>query len=316
MKSFLIIVFGFFILAFPGYSQNITRDQYVDGYKNIAISEMKRTGVPASITLAQGILETNSGNSTLARKANNHFGIKCHSDWKGKTFTHDDDRPNECFRKYKSPEHSFKDHSDFLQKHQRYASLFELKTTDYKGWAHGLRKAGYATNKKYATLLIQIIESEKLYRFDSKKYKQENTDPAIIDEQPQPILAEDVDDYAINPFSNEIETDNRIDYLVVKDGDTYEAIADRQGVMVWQLLKYNERTRGAQLIEGERLYLQPKRKKADVKYKRHTIQPGENMYIISQKYGVKIKSLYKINNIELGREPEIGYTLSLRKKKK
>lgn len=133
---------------------------------------------------------------------------------------------------------------------------------------------------------------------------------------PSPVLAENVEDYAINPFGNDVKTDNRINYVMVKDDDTYETIAEKQGSMVWQLLKYNERTRGAQLIPGEKIYLQPKRKKADVKYKKHTIKPGENMYMISQKYGIKLRSLYKINGLEFGQEPDIGYTLSLRKKKK
>ena len=148
----------------------MTRQEYIEKYKDDAISEMHRSGVPASITLAQGILESGDGNSKMARVAKNHFGIKCHSDWKGKTFIQDDDTKNECFRKYKSVLDSYKDHSDFL-KRRRYAALFELKITDYKSWAKGLKKAGYATNPKYPQLLIGIIEANELYQYDSKKSK-------------------------------------------------------------------------------------------------------------------------------------------------
>ncbi len=291
--------------------QNTSRQQYINKYKTTAINEMKRSGVPASITLAQGILESNNGNSTLAVKANNHFGIKCHDNWNGKRYYHDDDRPNECFRKYKNADKSFRDHSDFLTKHRRYAFLFELKTTDYKSWARGLKKAGYATHSKYDKLLIKIIEENELYKFDNKKYKPKEDFTA-----PAPVLADNVDDYSINPFGNEIKTCNRVDYVIVKDADTFVSIAERHELRPWQLYKYNELPLDATLIPGTRMYLQPKRRKAAVGYKYHTIKPGENMYIISQKYGIKLKSLYKINNSEYNREPEIGYTISLRKKKK
>lgn len=303
----IIVVLMLYVVQLHAQSK-ISREQYIDKYKGISIKEMKKFGIPASITLAQGILESDNGNSTLARKANNHFGIKCHSDWKGKTFIHDDDRPNECFRKYKNAEQSFYDHSVFLAKHKRYAFLFDLKITDYKGWAKGLKRAGYATNSKYAQLLIKIIEENELYKYDSKKYKPEK--------QPEIYLADDVDDYSINPFGNDIKTDNRINYVIAKEDDSFESIALKNGIRPWQLYKYNELTQGAQLIEGQKLYIQPKRKKADVQFKNHTIKPDENMYIISQKYGIKLKYLYKINRMEFGAEPEIGYTISLRKKVK
>lgn len=160
MRIFLFITSFFIstlIFAQAG-SKRISREEYINTYKDDAIEEMQRTGIPASITLAQGILESGDGNSALARYARNHFGIKCHSDWKGATFTMDDDAKDECFRKYKHALESYKDHSDFLTGRNRYAFLFELKLTDYKGWAHGLKKAGYATNPKYPKLLIDIIE--------------------------------------------------------------------------------------------------------------------------------------------------------------
>lgn len=143
----------------------ITTEEYIAMYKKIARKEMKKHGIPASITLAQGILESGSGNSELARKARNHFGIKCTADWNGKTYHVDDDKPNECFRRYKHVETSFHDHSEFL-KRKRYSSLFDLDRDDYEGWAKGLKKAGYATNPKYPQLLINLIEKHKLYKYD------------------------------------------------------------------------------------------------------------------------------------------------------
>lgn len=288
-----------------------TREEYINKYKGIAISEMKRSGVPASITLAQGILESDNGNSTLAVKGNNHFGIKCHNDWKGKTMRHDDDKRKECFRKYKTAAESFRDHSDFLTKHTRYAFLFDYEITDYKSWARGLKKAGYATHSKYDKLLIGIIEANNLYIYDDKKYKLEKK---TVDNEL--LLAGSVDDNSINPFGNDIKTYNRINYIIVKEGDTFESIAKRYEMRPWQLYKYNELPHDAKAIHGRRLYIQPKRRKAPVGNNYHTIEPGENMYIISQKYGIKLKHLYRMNNLDFSREPDIGYTISLRKKKK
>jgi len=300
------------LLPFVYGTGRITRKEYIDQYKDIAIKEMKRSGVLASITLAQGILESDNGNSNLAIKANNHFGIKCHNGWSGKKMYHDDDKPNECFRKYSNAEESFRDHSDFLSQNTRYAFLFEYKATDYKSWARGLKKAGYATHPKYDHLLIRIIEENELYKYDNKKFKPVKEEI----ESPVHILADDVDDYAINPFGNRVQTYNRIEYVIVEEGETIESIATEQDLMPWQLYKYNELPSDAELIPGKRLYLQPKRRKADVGYKFHTIEPGENMYIISQKYGIKLKHLYKLNRLEFGKEPDIGYRLNLRKKKR
>lgn len=314
MNRILIIMLLILCTLFPSYGQKrISREQYINKYKDISIKEMKKFGIPASITLAQGILESDNGNSTLARKANNHFGIKCHKSWSGPTFTHDDDRPNECFRKYKTAEKSFYDHSEFLAKHQRYAFLFDLKITDYKSWARGLKKAGYATNSKYDKLLIRIIEENRLYVYDNKKYKQKDQtiEPKQVDQ-----LADNVDDYEVSPFGSKVVHENRIDYVVPREGDTFETIAQEHGLRPWQLYKYNELTNGVQPVVGEKIYLQPKRKKADVKYKNHTVASGETMYSISQIYGIKLKSLYKINAMELGVQPRIGTSISLRKKVK
>ncbi len=306
----LLILFSISAFAQKKY----TRNDYIDRYKEVAIKEMKRSGVPASITLAQGILESDNGNSALAVKANNHFGIKCH-DWSGRTYYHDDDRPNECFRKYKNASESFRDHSDFLTTQQRYSFLFEYKTTDYKSWAHGLKRAGYATHPKYDKLLIDIIEESELYKYDSRKYKPERG-PTKDNEEPRRQLADNVDDFTINPFGNVVHNYNRIDYINVEDGQTIQSIAKDQGLRPWQLYKYNELSEGSKLAPGQRIYLQPKRRKAEVGNKYHTIESGENMYIISQLYGIKLKHLYRLNNLEPGSEPEVGYTLNLRKRKR
>ena len=147
--------------TFPTY----TTLTYIEKFKGVAIEEMNTYGIPASITLAQGISELGSGNSSLAKYANNHFGIKCTSDWKGKAYYKDDDERNDCFRVYKDARESYKDHSEFL-KRKRYSFLFELDKNDYKNWALGLKTAGYATNPKYPDMLIGIIEKYKLYQYD------------------------------------------------------------------------------------------------------------------------------------------------------
>ena len=155
------------LVAVGSNAQKLTRQQYIDKYKDVAIKQMHKYKIPASITLAQACLESGDGNSTLARKANNHFGIKCHDGWKGKKIKQNDDKRRECFRKYDNAMDSFTDHSHFLTSRSRYNSLFDLPITDYKAWAHGLKACGYATNRKYAKLLIDIIEEYELYKYDT-----------------------------------------------------------------------------------------------------------------------------------------------------
>jgi LysM repeat protein len=307
-KLFAFIVFIIVTNSLTAQKRNSPQD-YIQQFSSIAITEMKRVGIPASITLAQGMLESDNGNSSLAREANNHFGIKCHKDWDGGTYYHNDDKPNECFRKYKDANQSFVDHSEFLCKHQRYAFLFDYGTTDFKKWAHGLKKAGYATNKSYAEMLIRIIEENNLDRFDDGSYKKER--PVTMRNTK---MVDDLDNIEIDPFGNDIQNENRINFIVVREGDTFESVAQRYYVRPWQLYKYNELGKDAKIVAGQRLYLQPKRRKADIKYKFHTVQPGENMWSISQIYGIKLKRLYRMNAMIPGTEPETGYSLSLRKK--
>ena len=287
--------------------KKISREEYISMYSHIAVNNMKQYGVPASITLAQAMLESDNGNSTLAVKANNHFGIKCHKDWTGATIYHDDDRKGECFRKYKNPEQSFNDHSLFLRGGKRYVFLFDLLPTDYKAWAHGLKKAGYATNPKYAELLIKIIEENELYRFD------QGIEVAL--KPPKPVVT-DWDNYEIDLYKTRpVFIRNRVKYIVAKDGDTFESLARELDLMPWQLYRYNDLTRDSAIRPGQELYIQPKRWKADRSNPVHTVEPGETMYIISQMYGVKLKALYRKNRMKPGDEPEVGQLIYLRKRK-
>ena len=288
-----------------GYSQpaeyKMTQREYIDRYKDEAIREMLMNGVPASITLAQGMLESANGNSPLAVYANNHFGIKCHKGWQGLTFIQDDDTRNECFRKYSNVLDSYSDHSTFLNTRGRYSFLFELKRTDYKGWARGLKKAGYATNPKYPVLLIKLIEKYKLYEYDHVKE--------------MPSLMPEPEEYASKPMrkGRKVLVHNRVKYIIVKDGDTYFEIANNLDMMLWQIYKYNDLKRNDHLRPGQVIYLQPKRKKANKDYEYHIAKRGETMYRISQKYAVKIKSLYKMNRMVEGEQPSPGQRIHLRK---
>ena len=300
--SFLVIFCLKFSSVYSQKSKKATRQEYIDTYKELAVKEMRRTGIPASITLAQGILESGNGNSRLARKANNHFGIKCH-DWKEKKIRHDDDHNNECFRKYKSAYDSYKDHSEFLTTKQRYASLFSLESTDYKGWAEGLKKAGYATSENYHKALIKIIEENQLYALDQG---------VEISMEPGIQIAS-VNEAENTGLSRKIYENNRIKYIIANRGDTYTGISEELDLMPWELKKYNELIESLKIDSGLMLYIQPKRQKAEAGKSIHIVNEGETMYYISQLYGIKLDILYKKNLMARGTEPEVSQTLQLRK---
>lgn len=291
-----------FVQIVTGQHKRLTRQEYIAMYKDIAVREMERTGIPASITLAQGILESGDGNSTLARKANNHFGIKCHGDWKGKKVYHDDDAKNECFRKYRNADESFVDHSEFLVYRSRYRFLFDLKPDDYKGWARGLKKAGYATSPTYARRLIEIIEDNELYMYDNPKRLVE--EPWANDE----ITAN-------KRVSRTIRENNRIKFVVAKKDDTFRTLAAELDKFPGELARYNEKEITEPLKDGEIVYIQPKRNKAEHGKDFHVVSEGETMYSVSQKYGIKLDKLYKKNDMEKGTKPEEGQQLWLRKNK-
>ena len=267
-------------------------EEYIKKYRDIAVEEMERYHIPASITLAQGLLESGAGQGTLARKSNNHFGIKCGSDWRGKSVKHDDDARDECFRVYKNAADSYRDHSKFLAGRPRYASLFKLDMTDYKGWAHGLKKAGYATNPRYAYQLIDIIERYDLYKYDKKgglKWMKENPNPH------QPYLA------------------NGLVYVIGRSGDTWKSLSKEFDISKRKLRKYNDLYKDYVIQDGDILYLEKKNRKAQKGNIVHVLRHGESMYSISQKYGIRLKRLYKMNKMKPEDDaPAVGTIMRLR----
>jgi LysM repeat protein len=310
-------VFTFMIVAFIATSlfaqpahNRMSQADYIAKYKDEAIKEMKRSGVPASITLAQGILESGNGNSSLARKANNHFGIKCHSDWDGPTYIQDDDRKNECFRKYKHVLDSYHDHSEFLKK-PRYADLFALKTTDYKGWAHGLKKAGYATNPKYPKLLIDIIEKNQLYQYDEgHKHKRRSLAKAESSNSTSSSTSSSSSSSSALINRHKVMTHkNNIRYIEANENDSFEDLAHEFNMGPWQFYKYNDLNEGDEVPEGI-IFLQPKRGKAQAES--HTVKEGESLWDISQMHGIKMKKLLKRNGLEAGDKVKAGTELVLR----
>lgn len=298
----LLTCYSCFIFAQPA-EKKMTPEQYINNFKEEAIKEMLMHNIPASITLAQGMLESGNGNSDLAVYANNHFGIKCHDGWKGPTFTKDDDKKDECFRKYPSVLDSYTDHSIFLKSRSRYASLFELKRTDYKSWARGLKEVGYATDPKYAERILQLIETYKLYEYD-RMDELPNIKASIVEKSTAPKTIQ----------SREILRSHFIKYIIVKSGDSFTKIAQETDKDLWQIYKYNDLTPEDKLIIGQKIYLQPKRRKAAEPF--HVVKKGDTMKSISQLHGIKLKSLYKKNNMKTGEEPVIGQQLYLRANKK
>jgi len=285
MKRFIIATFLQFLMLVPANSQGVkwnkTYSDYFDAWAEVAVQQMVQYRIPASITLAQGVLESGAGKSELARKANNHFGIKCNG-WNGRKSYHDDDERGECFRAYNNAYQSYVDHSVFLSSSQRYRRLFDLKRTDYKGWAKGLKACGYATSPTYATKLIEIIETYQLHRYDTGKG---------IDKRRENLVQQDV--------LRQVFTFNDNYYVRARRGDTFRRIADDVDVSYRQLAKYNERDKDDTLEEGEIVWLQKKRRKAPKEFKNrpHRVEPGESMYIISQRYGIRLKNLYKMNDL-------------------
>lgn len=294
------------VLAQPPQRQ--TTEEYIEQYKDLAISEMYRTGIPASVTIAQGILESGSGNSRLAKEGNNHFGIKCHEGWNGESIYEDDDAAHECFRKYQTAYESYIDHSEFLMSRERYAFLFDYDRTDYEKWAHGLKKAGYATNPKYAPLLISLIERFNLQQYDVA--------PPPID--PNPVVAENNE----NPDEPNHNTNhqkrlptgifytNRIKTVFMQPGQTLAFVAKQQDVRLSRLERYNEVDEGYVIEPGMKVFLQPKRNKAANQY--HKVQDGETLYMISQMHGIKMRQLLKYNLLDKGQEVADGERLYLR----
>lgn len=262
------------VIVLSASAQNQQYVKYINQYKSLAVDQMKKYRIPASITLAQALLESGAGQSDLARNSNNHFGIKCH-DWAGRKVYHDDDQREDCFRVYKSVRDSYEDHSIFLTSHQRYASLFRLNPTDYVAWARGLKLAGYATSSTYADKLINIIESYNLDRLDSDNWKYA---PTYTPEAPHiPHLA------------------NGLVYVVVRQGDTMQGIADEFKIPRSKLVRYNDLYKTYVPEKGDIIYLHRKNARAQKGYAIHIVKDGDSMYQISQMYGIRLKRLYKMN---------------------
>lgn len=297
-------------LLFTAVAQD--RMEYIEQYRDIAIAEMQRTGIPASIKLAQAILESGAGSSTLARRANNHFGIKCGSSWGGKKmYRKDDDRNahgrlvNSCFRSFDSAKESFVAHSEFLRdpaKEGRYGFLFELQSDDYRGWAKGLKRAGYATNSRYSQLLIQIIEQYGLHEYDAM------TPDALAGS------AHSNPDHSMSRRSYAVLYRNKVKYVKAREGDDLDDIAQITGVPVARLMKYNEAIGQPyySLDRGEVVYLQSKRNKYKGGQKFHVVGRGETMIQIARAYAVKTSALYRRNDMPPSTEPAVGELLALR----
>jgi len=305
----LIALFSFFF----GFAQTrqITREEYIQKFYKLAISEMERSGIPASITLAQGCWESQNGNSRLATEGNNHFGIKCKSEWTGKKIYHDDDALHECFRKYAHAEASYIDHSNFLLKSSRYSFLFQLDPKDYVGWARGLKKAGYATDPSYAERLIKIIEDFKLAVYDEYG---DNRQLALIKQdqdksvQPSQVLGK-------TNARHKIEMRNGLRTVVVHEGDTYESLTKELKLRDWQLYTYNDFEKGRQPRVNEILYLSSKFKKSSRQRKQHVAEFGDTMHYISQRYALKLHPLLRRNRMHEGDEPAEGQIVYLRNKR-
>jgi hypothetical protein len=293
-KYYLCLISLSIVICSFAQPRPITVEQYINRYKYLAISEMKQYMIPASITLAQAIHESSNGNSTLAKEANNHFGIKCQDNWRGETFIKDDDKKDECFRKYKCVEESFHDHSDFIKNRSRYAFLFQYKSNDYVSWAKGLKTAGYATNPRYPEILISTIEKYKLNELDmdssvllpdnqmSQLNKKSNTECRKLNLR-----------YRIH---RELIIKNNIEAIIAKNGDNYEDLAREMDMFPRQILRYNDLKITDVIKDGEIIYLQPKKRNAKTDF--HIIKSGESYRDISQEYGIKLKCLLRKNKLE------------------
>jgi len=304
--SIILLVFTLFVTS---QNKNQAYLNYIENYSQLAVIQQKEYGIPASITLAQGLLESGAGQSVFVRNSNNHFGIKCH-DWTGEKVYHDDDEKGECFRKYNNVIDSYRDHSLFLKNKPRYSFLFDYKPTDYEAWAHGLKKAGYATDPSYAYKLISIIENYELHKFDLQKGHIGRNNSEIKNK------SEETDYRPIGNISAEgnhiVYKINRVRFIVSEHGDTYGSIADETGISEKRIREYNEVENNTTLKPGTQVYIQRKKSKSAKGYDLHVIKQGETMYSISQNYAIRIQKLYDLNNMNYNEAARIGKVLKLR----
>lgn len=320
MKNLALLLTLLFPLSL--FAQRITPEEYIQTYKDIAIREMKTHKIPASITLAQGLLESGAGNSALAREAKNHFGIKCHKGWEGDTYIMDDDAKDECFRKYRNAEESFRDHSEFLSGRSRYAALFDLEITDYRGWAKGLKAAGYATNPKYAQLLIDRIDLYDLTKYDKIALGQMTDDDQLPDIAPEDELLElayspnDRSVFELVDMTAEkrfIYENNGVRFVFAKEGETPEGLAAAFGLKYKKFCEYNLLRRPDEMVfhSGDVVYL-AKLKNRNWKAKKYTVQEGETLRDVALRFAVKPERILSKNSLKEGTRLRAGQVLWLR----
>jgi LysM repeat protein len=322
-----ILLFAIIAIAYalPAMGQERqTREEYVERYKAIAIAHMERYGIPASITMAQGILESDSGNSRLSTSSNNHFGIKCKKSWRGDRVFHDDDAKGECFRAYPSVEASYQDHADFLDQSPRYDSLFAYPSDDYRSWARGLKACGYATAPDYAERLVKIIESMKLYLLDKEnggkiymaaKRANANTEGWFESNTASPDEQINPNAFRVTVNSHKgygIYRSNHTFYVVAKEGDTYQTIGEVFHISARTLEKFNDVAKGTQLHKGDIVYIERKKTQWLGNVMQHKVVREENLYSLSQSYGIRLKSLMKLNHLREGNDVKKGDIIRLK----
>ena len=317
MKRIILVVASLFAALL--LQAQSPQQRYIDTYSDIAVSEMLRSGVPASITLAQGILESGAGLSKLAVEGNNHFGIKCHKGWTGPSMHLDDDRRHECFRVYDSAEDSFRDHSDFLRYRDRYKFLFDLERTDYKAWAYGLKQAGYATDPKYPAKLIQYIEEYKLMRYDivTKEEEAALPEPPHRMEAPKTVREEDENAPVQEQFhfalSRQLYSLNGVPFVYAMEGESYRSIARYYHLFKWEILKYNDLKADEALLPGTIVYLAAKKKHTPSGLDKYIVaEDGESFHAICQRFAVKEKAIRKLNGFGAQVELKEGEEIKLR----
>jgi LysM repeat protein len=320
----LVILMVLMLLGRFAFAQTPeTIENYIAAYKDIAIAEMQRTGVPASIKLAQGIHETTAGTSPLVKKSNNHFGIKCKSNWTGPSVSHTDDAPNECFRKYEKPEESYRDHSDFLRNNTRYASLFNLDPLDYEGWAKGLKKAGYATNPRYPQIIINLINDYHLQDYTliamGKPVPGQQEVAVVLPEtQKEQVLTVDEEslpdqivaappEYPMGEFKI-----NGTRVVYVGEGVSMLSIANQYNVPLARLFEFNELEETETLPAGQLIFLQRKRRTGGSQF--HVVKAGETLASISQEEWIRLESLLEFNHLRTDMQPATGEKLYLKNK--
>ncbi|MBN1199236.1 MAG: glucosaminidase domain-containing protein [Bacteroidales bacterium] len=308
LVSLILTFASFSVRAQSVYDQQV-RD-YIDAYKGIAIQDMRTFGIPASIKLAQAILESRAGQSPLATEANNHFGIKCHNEWTGKTYRMDDDTPDECFRKYDHAVQSFHDHSEFLTTRDRYKFLFSIDVQNYQAWAYGLKTAGYATNPNYPNLLISLIERYALYKYDLPEGAIAAVETTGADETLMESYQSLFTYFAPGPNNRKIYLNNHLQCTIALDDDDLLKIARDFRLKAGDLMAFNDLKRAGGLRPGQVVYLEKKKRKAIQKV--HVVGNNQTMWEIAQVYGIRLDILCRKNDLPKGFEPPAGKILKLR----